>query len=245
MADSGSYPLEKIIVILPAYNEEGKIGLVVSKILAEKAADKILVVDDGSTDRTREEAASSGAQVLAHGKNMGVGAGIRDGIEFGRENGFTIAVVMGGDDQDNPDEMRRLLDPIANGYFVFVQGSRYMPGGARINIPLFRKVTTKLFSTILRRLMGFPVTDGTNGYRAFRLSIFDNPAIDLRQEWLNHYELEPYIFCKAIELGLRVTEVPVTKRYPETHKGYTKMVPILSWWSILRPLIYLKVGIKR
>lgn len=245
MADSGRYPREKIIVILPAYNEEGKIGLVVSKILAEKTADKVVVVDDGSTDKTREEAASAGARVLAHEKNMGVGAGIRDGIEFARENTFTIAVVMGGDDQDNPDEMRRLLDPIAHDHFVFVQGSRYMPGGVRMNIPLFRRVTTGLFSIILRRLVGFPVTDGTNGYRAFRLSIFDNPAIDLRQEWLNHYELEPYIYCKAIQLGLNVTEAPVTKRYPKTHKGYTKMVPILSWWSILRPLIYLKLGIKR
>jgi dolichol-phosphate mannosyltransferase len=245
MADSGRYPREKIIVILPGYNEEGKIGLVVSKILAEKTADKVIVVDDGSTDRTREEAASAGARVLAHEKNMGVGAGIRYGIEFARENTFTIAVVMGGDDQDNPDEMRRLLDPIAHDHFVFVQGSRHMPGGVRMNIPLFRRVTTGLFSISLRRLMGFPVTDGTNGYRAFRLSIFDNPAIDLCQEWLNHYELEPYIYCKAIQPGLNVTETPVTKRYPKTHKAYIKMVPILSWWSILRPLIYLKLGIKR
>jgi dolichol-phosphate mannosyltransferase len=176
---------------------------------------------------------------------MGVGAGIRDGIEFARENTLTIVVVMGGDDQGLPDETYRLLDSIVHDRFVFVQGSRCIPGGARMNIPLFRRMTTGLFSIILRRPVGFPVTDGTNGYRAFRLSIFDNPAIDLRQEWLNHYELEPYIYCKAIELGLNVTEAPITKRYPKTHKGYTKMVPILSWWSILRPLIYLKLGFKR
>lgn len=236
---------EKIVAVIPAYNEEGKIGRVVSGIRAVHRVDQVVVVDDGSRDKTAEEAEAAGAFVLRQPKNSGVGAAIRAGLDYGKKNGYSIVVIMGGDDQDNPEEMHRVLSPILNDHFVFVQGSRYMPGGLRVNIPLFRRVTTGLFSVLLRGLVSYPVTDGTNGYRAFRLSILDHPAIDLHQDWLNKYELEPYLFYKAIELGMNVTEAPVTKRYPPNKKGYTKMVPILSWWSILRPLVYLKLGIAK
>src|SRR3989344_3304647 len=234
---------ERVLAVVPAYNEEGKIGKVVRDILSEKAVETVVVVDDGSRDRTAQEAAEAGALVLRQGGNSGVGSAIRAGLDHAREKGYTIAVVLGGDDQDNPSEIRRLLDPIVNDRFVFVQGSRYMPGGARVNIPLFRWITTGLFSLIFKVLTRFPVTDGTNGFRAFRLSILERDGLDLHQAWLNKYELEPYIYYKTIELGLPATEVPVTKRYPRSKIGYTKMVPFLDWWSILRPLIYLRLGI--
>lgn len=237
---------EKIIAVIPAYNEEGKIGTVVSGILKQNLVDTVMVVDDGSKDRTKEEAESAGAKVIKQEKNMGVGAAIRSGLDYAKQNKYTIVVVMGGDDQDNAGEMHRVLSPILNDHFVFVQGSRYMPGGMRVNIPLFRRVTTGIFSILLRTLVSYPVTDGTNGYRAFRVSILDHPSINIHQDWLNKYELEPYLFYKTIEAGMNVTEAPVTKRYPANKKaGYTKMIPFVSWWSILRPLIYLKLGIAK
>ena len=91
----------------------------------------------------------------------------------------------------------------------------------------------------------FPITDGTNGFRALRLSMLETPGMDIHQKWLDKYELEPYLYYKSIELGLNVTEVPVTKRYPKGKVGYTKMVPFLDWWSIIRPLVYLRLGIKK
>ncbi|MBU1853746.1 MAG: hypothetical protein KJ957_06870, partial [Candidatus Omnitrophica bacterium] len=115
----------------------------------------------------------------------------------------------------------------------------------RVNMPLFRLVTTLMYSFLLKVITGFPVSDGTNGFRAFRLNILKDDRINLWQAWLDRYELEPYLFYKVIEYNFRVKEVPVTKYYPRKKIGYTKMVPIVSWWSILRPLILLKLGIKR
>ena len=69
--------------------------------------------------------------------------------------------------------------------------------------------------------------------------------IALDQPWLDKYELEPYLFLKAIRLGYKVKEVPVSKVYPPKELGYTKMKPLVGWWSILRPLVYLGLGIKR
>ena len=89
------------------------------------------------------------------------------------------------------------------------------------------------------------MTDSTNGFRAMRLSIFNNPKINLNQSWLDCYELEPYILYKSLTLGFKVREAPVTKIYPPKKLGYTKMRPLSGWWSMLRPLVYLGLGIKK
>lgn len=236
---------EKIMVVLPTYNEEGKIGKVISK-MPSKWVHEVAVVNDGSNDNTEKESIEAGVKLINHPKNLGVGAAICTGIKYAIEKGYDIVVVMGGDDQDNPSEIGRLLRPILFDEFDLVQGSRYMAGGIRVNMPLFRKLTTSLFSWMFRKLTGYPLTDGTNGYRAFRTTIFKNKNVNLDQDWLNKYELEPYLLYKIIESGFRVTEAPVTKRYPKNREvGYSKMIPILSWWSILRPLIFLRLGIKK
>jgi len=238
---------EKIVAIIPALNEEGKIGVVVSRIKQEasKWIDEILVVDDGSVDNTALEAKNEGAKVISQNRNRGVGSAIRLGIDYALKNKFDIAVVLGGDNQDNPSEIKRILYPIIHDHFDFVQGSRYMAGGERVNIPLFRWITTGIYAFLFKIIVRFPISDGTNGFRAFRLGIFKNKQINIWQPWLDHYELEPYLFYKAIECNLKVTEAPVTKSYPEGDKGYTKMIPILDWWCILRPIILLKMGVKK
>lgn len=238
---------DRVILLLPALNEQGKISKVIEKTqnAGDGLVDEILVVDDGSTDGTANEARDHGAAVISHRVNMGVGAAIRTGIEYALDKRYDIVLVMGADDQDNPKEIPRVLRPIMDDHFVFVQGSRYVAGGERVNIPLFRWVTTGIYSLLFKVFMKFPVTDGTNGFRAFRTTIFEDKDINLWQPWLNRYELEPYLYYKVIEKGLAVTDAPVTKSYPEGKVGYTKMVPILDWWSILRPLFYLRLGLRK
>ena len=241
------YSGKSIIVLLPALNEQGKIGTVVSRIRESASAyvDEVLVIDDGSTDNTAREASAAGAEVLSLGKTKGVGAALRAGMDYARDKGWDIIVIMGGDNQDDPAQMGRLLRPLIEDHYDFVQGSRYMAGGERVNIPAFRWITTGFYSFLFKVLIRFPVSDGTNGYRAFRRSILNDARIKLDQKWLNRYELEPYLFYKVIELGYKVTEAPVAKSYPLGKIGYSKMIPILDWWSILRPLIYLRLGWKR
>jgi dolichol-phosphate mannosyltransferase len=98
-----------------------------------------------------------------------------------------------------------------------------------------------LFSLLSRK----KVTDSTNGFRAFKLSILQNSNLDLDQSWLDQYELEPYLFWKVIKLGYKVKEIPVTKIYPPKELGYTKMKPIIGWWSILKPLFYLGLRLRK
>ena len=86
------------------------------------------------------------------------------------------------------------------------------------------------------------VSDATNGFRIFKASILKDPAIDLHQSWLTSYDLEPYVLYKAIRLGYRVVEHPVTVRYHGD--GYTKMQGVRDWWRLFRPALLLRTGLK-
>lgn len=88
------------------------------------------------------------------------------------------------------------------------------------------------------------LTDTTNGFRALRLSVLEDRRINLDQDWLDQYELEPYLLFKTIQLGYRAVEVPVTKVYPPRGNAYTKMRPLFDWWSILRPIFLLGLGLR-
>jgi dolichol-phosphate mannosyltransferase len=238
---------KKIIVVLPAYNEEGKIGSVVKGIkgVDPSFVDCILVVDDGSADKTSEVAEREGATVIKKERNHGVGAGLRTGIDYAVTNLYDIILIMAGDDQDVPAEIPIVLKPILENGYDFVQGSRRIYGRRTVNMPLFRRVTTKVYSIIFGFLTGFPCTDGTNGFRAFGVNVIKEKKINIWQDWLDTYELEPYLFYNVVKKGYKVCEAPVTKKYHKKIVGYTKMMPVRDWWKILRPLIFLKLGIKR
>ena len=244
--------IPKTLVVPVAYNEKIKLRNVIERFLKSPMPSQAdyLIVDDGSDDGTTEMIASykeRGIMSVKHPKRSGVGAAIRTGIEYGRSNGYAIIVIMAGNDKDNPDEILQLLAPIAHEDYDLIQGSRYLGKiGSGGQMPFYRKFATRLHPWMFSVLTGRHVTDTTNGFRAMRLNIFDDQRIDLNQTWLDTYELEPYILWKAITLGYRFKEVFVTKIYPPKKLGgYTKMIPFISWWSILKPLFYLRLGIKK
>lgn len=237
------YKGRKIIALVPAYNEEAKIARVVERT-DHRLVDTLLVVDDGSTDATAAVARARGAEVLSTGAKCGVGAALRSGLEYARKSGHAVAVIMAGNNKDDPSEIPRLLDPICDQGFDFVIGSRFLSGGSCRNTPLYRRLATRLHPWLVSRLAGKRLTESTNGFRAFRLSVLDDRRIDLHQRWLDTYGLEVYLLWKVLKLGYRYTEVPCTKTYPCKALGYTKMRPVVGWWSILRPLFVLGLGLR-
>jgi dolichol-phosphate mannosyltransferase len=100
-----------------------------------------------------------------------------------------------------------------------------------------------VYSIVFSLLVLRRITDATNGFRIFKASILADPKIDIRQAWLDSYDLEPYVLYKAIK-GFAVIEHPCTVRYHE-REGYTKMRGLRDWWRLFRPALLLRAGVKR
>lgn len=234
---------KRVITILPVLNEEDKIRGIIERAPRD-LVDEILVVDDCSEDRTADEARRAGATVLTNATRAGCGASIRIGTDYALKAGYDIIAVMAGNGKDDARELPVLLRRLEEG-FDFVQGSRYLKGGVSENIPLHRALGTKAYSFLFSMLNGRWITDATNGFRAYRTTLFDDKRIDIWQTWLRNYEVESYLFSKSIRLGYRVAEAPVSKIYPPSLAlGYTKMVPFVDWWRHFRPSLLLALRIK-
>jgi dolichol-phosphate mannosyltransferase len=237
-------PTALVAVVIPALNEAGKIGRVLDKMPRDGRFDAI-VVDDGSTDGTGDEARAHGAvMVIRHQVRGGVGAAIRDGWTAALERGYPYLALASGDDQHEPSELAGALDTLLATKVDYLQGSRWMPGG-RVEGPIGgRAGGTRLYSLVFSALAFQRVTDATNGFRLFRADILRDPRINIHQEWLTSYDLEPYVLYKAIRGGYRVRDFPCTVRY-HAREGYTKMRGVKDWWRLFRPAVLLRAGVKR
>lgn len=233
----------KILTVLPAYNEETRLGTTLAKF-SNNTVNQILVINDGSTDNTAQIASSYGATVITHNKKMGVGEGIKDGIKYAIEQNYDIVVIMAANGKDNPQEIPELVKPIINDNFDYVQGSRFLSGGSHKNTPVARIIAIKLFSIIWSLIMGIKITDITNGFRAYKISIFKDNKFNIWQDWLGTYELEYYLHYNVIKYRYKICEVSVSKNYP-SKINYTKIKPFIDWWRIIKPLIYLTLKIKK
>jgi glycosyltransferase involved in cell wall biosynthesis len=233
-----------VVAVIPVLNEEQKIVDVVRRVPRD-VVDEVVVVDDGSTDNSAAVARDNGATVISLGRIEGVGAALRTGYRYASEKDYDAVITIAGNNKDFPEETPLLLDPIVDEAADFVQGSRWLRPESLGEMPLYRKLATRvhplLFSLVARRR----VTESTNGFRAFTKRVLRDQRIDLDQAWLDKYELEPYLYIKVIRLGYVTREVPVHKVYPPKQLGQTKMAPITGWWSILRPLVLIGLGIKK
>jgi dolichol-phosphate mannosyltransferase len=228
------YKGNAIQVVLPAFDEAGKIGRSVQRI-PRPLVDHVVVVDDGSTDETAAEACAAGATVLCHSHNRG--------IQHALATGVPLVGILAGDDQDDPQEIIRLAEAIVDDGNDFVQGSRYLCGGRILNQPHSRTLMTKAYSALFSLCVRRRITDATNGFKLMRASLCERLTLD--QEWLDRYELEPYLLFQAIRHKHRVVEVPVTKFYPPNRAtGYTKMRAWRDWWRISRPILLLTLHLR-
>ena len=191
----------RVCVVIPALNEETTIADVVRGALL--FADEVIVVDDGSVDRTAELARRAGAHVVKHLKNMGQWSALRTGFREALRKGFDIVVTMDADGQHDPTNIPRLLKPILEGRADLVIGSR-LKGRPVAMIP-YRYVGIKFFSKLLSTFMSVNLTDVTSGFRAYRSWLLE---VMVRRMYERQYGiLEATVM--AWRLGARIEEEPI------------------------------------
>lgn len=195
-----------ILVIIPAYNESEKIGEVINglKNKANLPLD-ILVVNDGSQDKTARIAQESGAMVVNHLINRGQGAALKTGIEFALRKKYQTVVFFDADGQMNPSEVYNLNLKLNEGYDV-VLGSRNL--GKAIDMPLITKIIKKIALIFTRLTTGLKVTDTHNGFQVWRLTALSQIKLD--QDRMAHAS---QILNEISRLRLKYCEIPVTITY--------------------------------
>lgn len=242
--------MNKVLVVMLCYNTDKQTSCVLQKFPSQRNYD-FLVINDGSTDKTaaviKECAEKCGFNSIEHPKNKGVGGAIKSGIQYALSHRYHVMVLLAGNNKDDPLDIPKLLNPILHQNYDYVQGSRFLKGGKWENLPRFRYIMVKVHALLFTVLTGRRCTDALNGFRAYKLSVFKDPRINVRQDWLDKYELETYLHFKLLKLGYKFKEVPVSKTYPHNRKKikYSHIRPFIDWWSILNPLLFLSLRLKR
>jgi glycosyltransferase involved in cell wall biosynthesis len=241
----------KIGVIIPVYGDSDSVCWILGRFRQGLVNTICLVVDiplKRAMDKIREAARQTGitVHIIKNGQRTGVGSSLRQGLAYLMNTEHDIAVIMAGNGKDDPAEIIRTVHPVIQGESDYVQGSRYLPGGKRSRMPLTRIVFNRLYPLIWTILTQRKCTDVTNGFRCFRLDVLADHRINLDQDWLDGYSLEYYLYYKALTLGYKVKEVPVSKTYSYNHRGgYSKIQPLKDWWPIASPLILLFLGVRK
>jgi glycosyltransferase involved in cell wall biosynthesis len=229
--------LRRRIAIVPALNEQETIGRVIDEIRAFDPGFEIVVVDDGSTDRTAAVAEARGTHVLALPFNLGIGGAVQTGYQYARDNGFELAVQIDGDGQHNPPEVARLVGPILDGRADMVVGTRFVEGGGYRGTRV-RRVGIHLFAALVSLMVRQRVTDTTSGFRAvnrlgIRLFAADYPH--------DYPEVEATVLLSRH--GLKMVEVPVVMRVRE--EGNSSITTLRSVYYMVKVLLALFVGLFR
>jgi len=210
----------KTICVIPVHNEEGTIQSIAKE--TSRYVDNVLVIDDGSTDRSSQEATAGGAKVFRIDRNQGVGAAYRKGLDIAKEYDAEIILRLDGDGEHYPSDIPNLIEPIIRGEADMVLGNRVRyfdsaPGIMRLGNWGLTKITNALTKS--------KVSDSQSGLKAIRTSALKGMNLSA-----NCYEIESELILEARRKGLRIVEVPVK---------YDKYVRGVTVWHGIRVAIFL------
>jgi dolichol-phosphate mannosyltransferase len=213
---------QRVLVIVPTYNEKDNVERVVSRLRAAVPAADVLVVDDGSPDGTGDladglAAADPQIQVMHRSSKQGLGAAYVAGFGWGLERGYDVLVEMDADGSHQPEQLPDLLAALSSADLVL--GSRWVPGGHVVNWPLSRRLLSRGGNTYVRILLGFGVRDATGGFRAFRRRTLE--ALTVEDVNSAGYCFQVELAWRAVRRGFTVTEVPIG--FVERELGTSKM----------------------
>jgi glycosyltransferase involved in cell wall biosynthesis len=233
----------QIAVVVPAYNEARHIASTLRSVPA--FVDRIVVVDDGSGDRTAEIAAmvaDARIEVLRHAQNRGVGAALKSGYVRAFDAGAEIVAVMAGDGQMHPDDLRALLEPVLSGAADYVKGDRLSHPDASARMPKTRLAGNHMLSALTRLCVGVPVRDSQCGYTA--LGRRGLARIRLHELW-DGYGYPNDLLGLLHASGAEVRDIVVRPVYGDESSGIglrhaLLVIPLLLARIALRRLIYRK-----
>src|SRR3989344_4294222 len=216
----------KLAVVIPAFNEEEAIGRVIKsipKVNKRISSTEVIVVDDGSTDRTVSIAKESGALVVSHHGNKGVGKAFQTGIETALKRRADVIVNIDADGQFNPLDIPQLISPILDNKADFVTATRFKDGKMIGKMPFVKLVGNKIFTALTSMLVGKKFTDTQCGFRAY------SREAALRLNLYGTFTYTQEVFLDLAYKGMRILEVPLYVR-AERANGKSRVVKSIPFY---------------
>ncbi len=229
--------MPSLLVMIPAYNEEGNIGRVIREIGHDVSNCSILVLNDGSTDGTAQEARDQGAAVISLPFNMGIGACVQTGFKIAERLGYEFAIQVDGDGQHVAGEVATLLSPLLRDEADVVIGSRYM-NSSGYRGPIARRIGSAFFSAFISAVSGQRFTDATSGFRAYNQKAL---AFLARHYPSDYPEVEAAL--ALVRQGFKVVEVPVRMR--ARGHGRSSITAVRAAYYMVKVLLALTVALVR
>lgn len=227
---------KKVLVIIPAYNEEMSLPGVIRGINMFNGID-VVVINDGSKDGTSAAAVKAGADVIDLPFNLGIGGAVQTGYLYAFENGYDVAVQVDADGQHNPCDLMRIIEPVLQGESDMVIGSRFVEFTG-YETPLARKIGIRIFSVVVSFINGQKLKDTTSGYRAVGKKVIeffvDNYPTD-------YPEVEALILLKR--KGFVIREIPVKMAHREF--GESSITPLYSVYYMIKVLLAVLMNVLR
>jgi len=220
---------KRILVIIPAYNEEGSVGKVIEEINTHLPQATLLVVNDGSTDHTSEKADACGATVLDLPFNLGIGGAMQAGYKYAHENGYDIAIQVDADGQHDPKEIQKLLRTLEGDKADVVIGSRFMRDSSYKG-SIMRRIGIAIFSGVISMIVRQRITDPTSGFRASNRKAIQLFASDYPQDYP---EPEVVILLHQCHLKMEEVSVGMSGRY----SGESSITKIRSIYYMVKVLL--------
>lgn len=212
-----------ILIIIPAYNEERTISKVIGDIRTSISGVDILVINDGSHDKTEKVVRKMGMRIVNLPFNMGYGAALQTGFKYALRHGYQYAIQMDADGQHEPKNIPKLLQKVLEGEADVVIGSRFLDGG-RYKPPLIRKIGMLLFGYMASLIIGQKITDPTSGYQALN----SNGIRFYASEYFPTDYPDADVIIMLHRAKLRIREVPVTM-YPNSQKSMHGGIELLYY----------------
>jgi glycosyltransferase involved in cell wall biosynthesis len=220
---------KRILVIIPAYNEEGSLGKVIEEVSTHLPQAAVLVVNDGSTDLTSEIAKSKEAIVLDLPFNLGIGGAMQAGYQYAFEKGYDIAIQVDGDGQHDPKEIGKLLKALEEKKIDMAIGSRFI-GDLGYKSSTMRRIGISIFSQVISMIVRQRITDPTSGFRASNRKAIQLFASNYPQDYP-----EPEVVVLLHQCHLKMGEVPVGMS--ERYSGESSITKLRSIYYMVKVLL--------
>jgi glycosyltransferase involved in cell wall biosynthesis len=229
---------DRLVAIVPAWNEAGAIGGVVDEVKGIDPRIEVVVIDDASSDDTAAIAAGRGATVLRLPFNVGIGGAVQTGFRYALAEGYDRAVRLDGDGQHDASQISRILAPIDTRDADLVIGSRFVDPGGAYRPPLGRRIGIRVFARLVSTLGRHHVTDTTSGFVAL-----NRAGIELFAAEYPHDYPEVEATLVALRSGLRLAQVQVEMR--ERTTGTSSITFVRSLYYIVKVTLALLVASMR